>query len=149
MEVLGRVAEDGEAELGGKGFEGVDAGLGAASEAEVFALVELDDVELLAQDLLGELLGAHAGEVAVEGENEDLVDAGLGEEIEFLLAGGDELGALAGADGAGGVGVEGDDEGAKAGGACACEDVFDDPAMAAVDAIEVADGGDGGAGGGG
>ena len=144
VKALRGVAGNGAAEVGAEGLEGVDAGLGAVAEAEVFTLVEFDDVELAVEEIVGELAGAHAGEVAVEGQDDDVVDAGAGEEVEFVLEGGDEGGAGAGADGAGGVGVEGDDERAEAKGAGATEDVADDPAMAAMDAVEVADGGDGG-----
>lgn len=144
VEALRGVAGDGAAEVGAEGLEGVDAGLGAVAEAEVFALVKFDDVELAVEEVVSELAGAHAGEIAVEGQDDDVVDASGGEEVKFVLEGGDEGGAGAGADGAGGVGVEGDDERAEAEGAGAAEDVADDPAMAAMDAIEVADGGDGG-----
>ena len=48
-----------------------------------------------------------------------------------------------GAEDAGGMGVEGDGDGWNAEGAGACDDLGDDPLVAAMDAVEVADGGDG------
>ena len=148
------VGLDGEAEFLAEDFEAVDAGFSLVAEAEVFALVDLADAAAFAEDLLGELAGGEAGEFGCEGEQEGGVDAGLGEEVEFLGGGGDEGVGGVGAEDADGVGVEGDGEGfeglsllrKRAG---AGEDLVDDPAVAAVDAVEVADGGDDGAEGGG
>lgn len=111
------VDADGEAEFGAEGREGVDAALGLVAEAEVFAFVELGDVEGLLEDFGGEGAGGGAGELGGEGEDEDGVDAGGGEELDFAVQGGDKgLGGF-GAEDADGVGVEGDSDGADA--ACA------------------------------
>ncbi len=60
QEVRG-VAADGEAEVAAEGCEAVHVGCGLVAEAEVFALVDLADVERVAQDVACELA---RGEVA-------------------------------------------------------------------------------------
>ena len=143
------VDADGEAEFGAEGGEGVDAAFGLVAEAEVFAFVELGDVEGLLEDFGGEGAGGGAGELGGEGEDEDGIDAGGGEELDLAMQGGDEgLGGF-GAEDAYGVGVEGDGDGTDAERAGSGDYFGDDPAVAGVDAIEVADGGYGGAEGGG
>ena len=107
--------------------------------------MELLDAEAVAEEILGEVAGGHAGEVAREGQDDDGVDAGGAEEFEFLVEWGDEGQGGFGAEDAGGVGVEGDGEGGDAEGARAGDDLGDDPLVAEVDAVEVADGGDAGA----
>ena len=80
-----------------------------------------------------------------EGQDEQGVDAGGGEELEFFGEWGDERLARLGAEDPRGMRVEGDGDGPGAEGAGAGDDLGDDPLVAAMDAVEVADGGDGGA----
>jgi len=138
----GGVDADGEAKLVAEGFEAVDAGLGLVAETEVFAFVQLGDVQGLLQDLGGEDAGGHVREFDGEGQDEDSVDTGCGEEFELLHERGDEGLAGFGADDAGRVRVEGDGDGDEAEGAGAGDDLGDDPLVAAMHTVEVADGGD-------
>ncbi len=117
---------------------------GVVAEAEVFSLVDLGDVEGVAEDGLGEVVGGGVAEGVGEGEDEGGVEAGGGEEFELAGEWGDEGEGLSGAEDVGGVGVEGDGEGAAAEEARAGDDLGDDGLVAEVDAVEVADGGDGG-----
>ena len=78
------VDADGEAEFAAERFEAVDAGLGLIAEAEVFAFVQLGDVEGLLQNIGGEGARRHARELAGEGQDEQRIDAGGGEEFELL-----------------------------------------------------------------
>ena len=59
-----------------------DAGLGVVAEAEVFALVDLGDVEGVDEDVGDEVAGMQVAELVGEGEDEGGVDAGGGEEFE-------------------------------------------------------------------
>ena len=71
-------------------------------------------MEGLLEDFGGEGAGGGAGELGGEWEDEDGVDAGGGEELDFAVQGGDEgLGGF-GAEDADGVRVEGDSDGADA-----------------------------------
>jgi hypothetical protein len=107
---------DGDAEVEGAAEfgEGGDVGLGVVAEAEVFALVDLGDVEGVAQDGLREVVGGGVAESFGEGQDEGGVEAGGGEEFELAWERGDEGEGLRGAEDAGGVGVEGDGEGLAA-----------------------------------
>ena len=141
----GGVGADGEAEFMAELGETVSTGFSLVTEAEVFALVDFDDVGGVTEDVRGELASGEMREGEIEGENEGSVNAGGGEETEFLFERSDEseIGLLA--EDAGGVRVKGDGEGGYAERFSASDDLGDDPLMAAVDAVEVPDGGDGGA----
>ncbi len=52
------VGVHGKAELFAEGFERVDAGFGLVTEAEVLSFVQLFDVEGVAEDLFGEVVGS-------------------------------------------------------------------------------------------
>ena len=89
-EALRGVDADGEAEFAAEGFEAVDACFGLVAEAEVFAFVQLGDVEGLLEDVGGEVARGGAGELGGEGQDEEGVDAGGGEEFELFGERGDE-----------------------------------------------------------
>ena len=89
--------------------------------------------------------GGHLREFFGEWQDEDGVEAGRGEQIEFFGERGDEGKGGFGAQDAGGMGFEGDGDGFCAESAGTGDDLFDDRKVTAMDAIEVADGGDGGA----
>ena len=54
------------------------------AEAAVFSFMEFDDVEAALEDLGCELAGGHVGQVFGEGEDDDGVEAGGGEDVEFF-----------------------------------------------------------------
>jgi len=152
----GSVDGDAEAEFLAEGFQaGVSslgaagAGLGVVAEAEVFALVDLGDVEGVDEDVGDEIAGRHVAELVGEGEDEGGVEAGVGEEFEAAMERGDEGKRRFGTEDAGGVRVEGDSEGPAAEEARVGQDFGDDRLMAQMHAVEVADGGDYGGGRGG
>ena len=81
---------DGEAEFAAEGFEAVDAGLGLVAEAEVLAFVDLVDVEQLQRRSVAKSRAVMREKSRGEGQDDDGVDAGGGEEFEFLGEWGDE-----------------------------------------------------------
>jgi len=144
-DIARRVDANRESKFAAEGFEVVDVAFGVMAEAEVFSLVEFDDVEAALEDFGGKVAGGHPGEVFGEGKDDDGVEAGGGKEIEFFGERGDEGEGGFGAKDVGGVWFEGNRYRWDAKFAGACDDLFDDPLMAAMHAIEVADGGYGGA----
>ena len=128
-----------------QGFEVVDVSFGVVAEAEVFSFVEFGDVESFVEDFSGEGSGGHLRELFGEGNDDDCVESGSGEELEFFGERGDEGEGGFGTEDARGMGFERDCYRWNAKFAGAGDDLFNDPLMATMHAIEVADGGDGGA----
>src|SRR4051812_12956860 len=114
------------------------------SEVEVGAFVDLDDVQPLHQDLVGELAWCHQGDVAVEGEDEDGVEAKLFEDAQLDGEWRDEVLGDVWAKDADRMRVEGDDERFGAEFASAPDVLAQDVLMRTVHTVEVADGDDGG-----
>ncbi len=148
----GLVGADGEVEVAAEVGEAIDICRCGVAEAEVFAFVNFDGVEGVAEVVGGEGAGRLGGEIGREWDDKGGVEAGGGEELELLREWGDEADGDFGAEDADGVGVEGDGDGLyvlsgrDAEFAGAGDDVVDDEAVAAVHAVEVADGEDGGGG---
>ena len=137
----GGVAADAEAEFVAESFEGVDAGLGAVAEAEVFAFVELDDVEFAA-GYLREVRADIVASSSVKGRTRMASMPVAARSSSFCAQRGDERRAVGRRTRAGwGSKVMARERWPS--GACARDDLGDDPLVAAVDAVEVADGGDG------
>ncbi len=74
---------NGEAEGVAEFGEALDVGGSLVAEAEVLALVDLDGVEGVAEDALGEVAGRPLTELVGEGQYEDGVETGCAEQIEF------------------------------------------------------------------
>src|SRR4051794_6541459 len=114
------------------------------SEMKVGAFVDLDDVQALHQDLVGELARCHQGEVAVECEDEDGVEAKLFEDAQLDGEWRDEVLGDVWAKDANGMRGEGDDERACTEFARAPDVLAQHVLMRTVHTVEVADGDDGG-----
>ena len=109
--------------------------------------MDLDRAERVAKDLLRELAGGEGAEILGKGEDEGEVNAGFGEELKFARERGDEWGAggaFASVEHVGGVGVEGDYDGAGVQDLGPGSDLRDDGLVADVDAVKVADRDNGG-----
>src|SRR5207245_3835800 len=89
-----------------------------------------------------ELLRRAAGELAVEAQHDEQLDAGGLDEPLLLLGGGEQRRRLARAQQLQRVRVEGDEGRRQAELAGPRDDAVEDGALPAVDAVEVADGGD-------
>ena len=100
-------------------------------------------MESLLEDLRCEIARGSFGELRGEGQDEQGVDAGGGEEFDFFGEWCDEGLAGFGPNDAGGVWIEGDGDGGEAESAGAGDDFGDDPLVAVMHAVEIADGGDG------
>src|ERR1700761_4313061 len=132
-----------EAKFAAQSFEAVDACFGLIAEAEVFAFVQLGDVQGLLEDFCGEGARGHVGEFGGEGNDQDCVDACFCEQLQFLRKRCDERLNRFGPYYSRRVGIEGDGDGWDVQGACLGYDFGDNPLMSVVDTVEVADGGDG------
>ena len=86
---FGGVDPAGEAEFAAEGFEIVHVAFGVVAEAEVFSFVEFDDVEGFVEDFSGEGSGGHLREIFGEGNDDDCVESGSGEELELFGERGD------------------------------------------------------------
>ena len=136
------MGDDGEAELLAELLEFGSAGLGSVAEAEIVTFVNLDGVERLLEDLVGEVEGGEAREILGEGDHDSGIDAALSDQIEALRERRDEARGLFGAENANWMGIEGDGKGLRAKRNSALADVVHDGLMAEVNAVEVADGED-------
>jgi hypothetical protein len=140
-----RVDVDVEAEFGSEFGELIDVAFLVASEVEVGALVDLEDVQAADEDVGGELARRHEREVAVEGEDENGVETELLQQAQLDGQGRDEALGGVGPKDADRMRVEGDDQRACAEFMRATNVLAQDVLVCAVYAVEVADGNDSGA----
>jgi len=88
--VRGRVDANTEAEFAAQHLEAVDACFGPIAEVKVFAFVQLGYMQNLLQHFCGEAAGGRSRELFGEGQDENGVDAGCGEQFELFVEWGDE-----------------------------------------------------------
>ncbi len=142
--VVGELGDDGEADAEGFGALGEvgDVAAAAVAEGEIGAAGEMGGADASVEDIVEEGFGGEEGELAVEGDLVEGLDAQCGQGVGALGGEGEAEGRIFGAEEFAGVGLEGEDgeAGAGPGGVGGAEKV----GMAAVDAVEIAEG-DGGA----
>ncbi|MEK6911276.1 MAG: hypothetical protein AABX36_00540 [Candidatus Thermoplasmatota archaeon] len=135
---------DVEAVLAGEAGEELNVAGMAMAEAEVSTDEDGAHGELVEEDAGEKSLGGEAGELEVEAEDENGVEAGAVELCEALCQGADLRRGVGGAKDFEGERVEGDSGGDGGGGAGVFEDAAEDFLVAQVDAVEIADGKRGG-----
>ena len=111
------------------------------SEAVVIAHDEDADVEAFAEDFPNKLACGEGSEGGGEAQDLDVGDAGVAEEVEALVVGGEEWHG-GGDEHLARVAVHGDDEGGEGAPAGDVRDLTYEAEVAAVYAVEHADGGD-------
>jgi len=134
---------DVEAVLAGESGEELDVAGVAMAEAEVFADQDGAHGKLVEEDT-EKIFGREAGELEVEAEDEDGVEAGAVELSEALREGANLRRGVGGAEDFERKRVESDGGGDGGGGAGVFEDAAEDFLVAEVDAVEIADGESGG-----
>src|SRR5690606_22211444 len=106
--------------------------LAAAPEGVVVADHELPHPQSTDQDRLDELTRAELPEVAIEAQEDGVVDTGGGQHLDLLVTRGEEWGGGLGADDAEGVRIEDDDHCAAIGLDPAAGDLSEDRLVTAV-----------------
>jgi len=134
---------DVKAVLAGESGEELDVAGVAVAEAEIFADEDGAHGELVEEDA-EKIFGGEAGELEVEAEDKDGVEAGAVELGEALGKGADLRRGVGRAEDFEGKRVESDGGGDGGGGASVFENAAEDFLVAEVDAVEIADGEGGG-----
>ncbi len=106
---------------------------------EIFAFVDFLGAKFAGQDLAGELRGGGHGKIAREGNHQQRVQSGLGQQGFFLLKRRNQFGSHVGSQNAQRMGLEGDGDGPAAGFASAPHQFPQYLLMPAVDAVKIAD----------
>jgi len=109
------------------------------AEVEVISLMNLAGMEVFFQDVVGKLVRRHQREIASKRQHQNRVERGGLEEAEFFRGWSQQFESMIGAQNAGRMRLEGDDDGMRLGGLGAANDFIDDRAVRAVDAIKIAD----------
>ena len=142
MHAHGAMQMHGEAEFLPELRELVYAGLGAAAEAEVAALMQRANLEPVDEDLLNKVAGAHVGKLGIEGQHKHSVNARGSEQPQAFVEEGKQARRLGGAKKLLGVRIEGDGKRTGAQGLRFGNNGGEDLPMAEVHAVKVADGRD-------
>ena len=112
----------------------------AGSEAVVVARDERFGVKAVFEVLFHEVAGVEGGHFAVEAEHAAAVDASVGQQIEFLVEGGEQAGLEVGRQGSARMFGKGHDTRVDATALRLGLNLADEVLVAAVDAVEESDG---------